>query len=802
MIWFLGAAGAFFACSASSSPPHAQASAGASSGPGGSSSAGTSSSDGGAGDKSGGATSSGASGSGGTAPSGRGGGAGLAAGAAGMAVDLTASFPDLASNYEGDFNAPPQQVDTDETTDAPLLGNGDVGVAILNNIDKMTFIIDKNEFWTLSGAHVLSMARLALSIPSLAGASYSMQERLGQAEVTGSFKTSTSALTTRSWVQADDTTKNKFVTEFKNTGTSPIAVSATLNQGTGTNPGTAGSMATTLYYDVRADSQDQVAGNDTHRVRLAVRVVGATGTIQNNALSFTVAPGATVDLLTGIMSYQDSKTYQDDVLASIATQQATDIDALTTAHRAYWSNFFKQSFVQIPDKTLEKEFYGSLYLLASATRSGETPPGLWGNWALKPPRWNGNYTLNYNYEAPFYAAFPTNHVNLTDNYTQPLIDWLPKAETLSTSKSWSGALYPVHMGPLPSPDTDYLNQKSCGAFALTDSLMRYYYTLDLDYAQQIYEPVKQVSIFWRDYLMFDGKRYVIQNDAQQEGNPYPQTNGVMSLGLVRFLLQGFIDISTALNQDADVRAALQDRLSKLSAFPTFMHDNLLVFRYTEVGLDWNSGNTIGIQHIYPGSQIGLETSADLLQVGKNMVQDMARWNDNNGTNTFYPAAARVGHDPHDILTHLDSWVNGHTYPNLYIHTGGGGIENFNTVPSTLSEMLLQSFQGKLHLFADWPSDTDARFGDLRAYGAFLVSSDRRTGDVKYVRIVSEVGGKAVLVNPWPTGAVRLFKNGADAGTLNGAELSLDTAQGDVLHLAPDGTSYTAILQQMQTPLGT
>ncbi|HWZ90807.1 MAG TPA: hypothetical protein VNW92_18225, partial [Polyangiaceae bacterium] len=702
----------------------------------------------------------------------------------------------------GDFNAPPQQVDTDETTDAPLLGNGDVGVAILNNIDTMTFVIDKNEFWSLSGTHVLSMARLTLAIPSLAGASYSMQERVGQAEVTGSFKNSNNALTTRSWVQADDTTKNKFITEFKNTGSSAIDVSATPSAGTGTNPGTAGSMGSTLFYDVRADGPDQVAGNDTHRVRLAMRVVGTTGALQNNALSFTIAPGATVNLLTGIMSYSDSKTYQTDVLASIATQQASDIDGLTTAHRAYWSNFFKQSFVEIPDKTLEKEFYASLYLLASASRSGEQAPGLWGNWALKPPAWNGDYTLNYNYEAPFFAAFPTNHVDLTDNYTQPLLDWLPKAQTLSTTNSWSGALYPVHIGPLPSPDNNYQNQKSCGAFALTDSLMHYYYTLDLDYAQKIYEPVKQVSIFWRDYLTFDGTRYVIQNDAQHEGNAYPQTNGVMSLGLVRFLLQGFIDISTALNQDADVRAALQERLSKLSAFPTFMHDNLLVFRYTEVGLDWNGGNAIGIQHIYPGSQIGLETSADLLQTAKNMVQDMARWNDDNGTNTFYPAAARVGHDPHDILTHLDSWVNGHTYPNLHIHTGGGGIENFNTVPSTLSEMLLQSFQGKLRVFADWPSDMDARFGDLRAYGAFLVSSDRRSGNVKYVRIVSEVGGKAVLVNPWPMGAVRLFKNGADDGTLNGSQLTLDTAKGDVLHLAPDGTSYAAILQQMQTPLGT
>ena len=731
------------------------------------------------------------------------GGAAALAGAAGMAADLKASFPDLASNYEGDFSAPPKQVDTDQTTDAPLLGNGDVGVAILNNIDTMTFVIDKNEFWTLSGARVLSMARLALSIPSLSGATYAMQERVGRAEVTGSFKTGGNALSSRSWVQADDTVKNKLVTEFKNTGAAPLTVSATLSAGMGTSAGTSGAMGATLYYDVRADSQDKVGGFDSPRVRIAARVVGATGAVQNGTLSFTIAPGATVFLLTGIMSYADSKTYQDDVLASIATQQPADITALTTAHLAYWASFFRQSFVEIPDKTLEKHFYASLYLLASASRTGEAAPGLWGNWALKSPAWNGDYTLNYNYEAPFYAAFPTNHVALADSYDKPVIDWVPKAQAEAVMNGFTGAFYRVHIGPLPngSGDTNTWNQKSCGAFAVTDMLMHYYFTLDPAYAAKIYPTLKQLSTFWQNYLTKDGDRYVIENDAQHEGNAYPQTNGVMSLGLVRFLLQGSIDISASLNLDADQRAIWQDRLTHLSAYPTFLKDGKTVFRYTEVGLDWNNGNAIGNQHIYPASQIGLGSDATLLQTAQNMITAMGRWNDGNGTDTFYPAAARVGHDPQDILTHLASWVNGNAYPNLHIHTGGGGIENLNTVPSTVSEMLLQSFQGKLRVFADWPNDKDARFGDLRAYGAFLISSDRRAGSVKYVRIVSEVGGKAVLINPWPTGAVRLFKNGADAGILNGAELSLDTAKADVLHLAPDGTTYAAILKQMQTPLG-
>jgi len=225
-----------------------------------------------------------------------------------------------------------------------------------------------------------------------------------------------------------------------------------------------------------------------------------------------------------------------------------------------------------------------------------------------------------------------------------------------------------------------------------------------------------------------------------------------------------------------------------------------VFRYTEVGLDWNDGNSIGIQHIYPGSQIGLDSDPTLLQTGKNMVAVMGRWSDGNGTNTFYPAAARVGYDPATILSQLQSWIENNTYPNLHIHTGGGGIENLNTVPSTIDEMLLQSFQGKIRLFADWPMGTDARFGDLRAYGAFLVSSDVRSNVVQYVRVVSEAGGSFTLVNPWPTDTLRAYRNGVDAGTLSGAEVSLPTSPGDVVLIAPDGASYDAIVAKLWVPL--
>jgi alpha-L-fucosidase 2 len=226
-----------------------------------------------------------------------------------------------------------------------------------------------------------------------------------------------------------------------------------------------------------------------------------------------------------------------------------------------------------------------------------------------------------------------------------------------------------------------------------------------------------------------------------------------------------------------------------------------VFRYTEVGRDWSTDNVIGIQHIYPGRQIGLSSSAPLIQTAKNMIGQMARWSDGNGTNTFYPAAARVGYDPTVIISQLSSFIGSASYNNMHIKTGGGGIENFNVVSATLAEMMLQSFQNKIRVFANWPTGTDAKYGDLRADGAFLISSSMKSNQVEYVRIISEKGMTATVANPWSGQTVRVYRNGVDAGTMTGTDLPLTTSANETIHLAPDGTSYATILSNMNQPLG-
>ena len=695
------------------------------------------------------------------------------------------------------------QTNTTETTDAPLLGNGDVGVAVLGGIDAMTFILSKTEFWSLSQATVKAMARLSLSIPGMAGASYAMTESIGTGEVTGNFSLNGNTIATTSWVQAPDTTNNLFFTQFSYTGTAAQTVTVSLAVGNkNTNATSQGSMADVLYRDVQGDSTDTVGGFTAHKVRVATRAVGATGTIANGTLTFTLTPGQTVTLATGIMSNFDAASYQTQVIGDVSSLMPSDVATYNASHEAWWDSFYRTSFIDIADKTIEKEYYASLYLLASTSRTGEVPPGLWGDWVMTDPSW-GYYTMNYNQEVPFYAAFPTNHVELADCYDAPIIAWIPSAQTLATANGFSGALYSVGIGLLPSASLgagigNTLNQKSIGAWAATDMIMHYYYAPDLAYAQAIYPTLRQIALFWENYLVQDGNIYDVVNDAQQEQDPYPQTNGVMSLGLVRFLLQACIDISTALNVDAAERATWQDRLTNLAPFPTYTGcptctNGETVFRWTSVGDDWVTSNAIGIQHIYPGSQIGLSSDPAILQIANNMVGAMARWSDGNGTDTFYPAAARVGYDPATILSKLDSWIQNNSYPNLHIHTGGGGIENLNTVPSTVTEMMLQSFQGIVRVFPTWPGGSDAKFASLRSYGAFIVSSAIKSDVVEYVRLVSERGGPFTLSNPWPGQSMAVYRNAVDAGALSGASVTIPTCANDSIFVAPEGTSYASIL---------
>ena len=50
-------------------------------------------------------------------------------------------------DYKAVFTSSPQHVPTTKTPDAPLAGNGDIGITMGGTPDKLCFYIGKNDFW-------------------------------------------------------------------------------------------------------------------------------------------------------------------------------------------------------------------------------------------------------------------------------------------------------------------------------------------------------------------------------------------------------------------------------------------------------------------------------------------------------------------------------------------------------------------------------------------------------------------------------------------------------------------------------
>ena len=150
----------------------------------------------------------------------------------------------------------------------------------------------------------------------------------------------------------------------------------------------------------------------------------------------------------------------------------------------------------------------------------------------------------------------------------------------------------------------------------------------------------------------------------------------------------------------------------------------------------------------------------------------------------YQAANRVGFDPNITYGIFNERIKKAAFPNLWIAHGGGGVETCSAVPSFINEMLLQSYEGIIRVFPAWLKNRDAKFKTLRAYGAFLVSSEIKNNKVTYIKIVSEKGRTCTIENPWGKSALVLERDGQKAETLTGKLIKFETKSNEFISIKP------------------
>ncbi|WP_207535306.1 glycosyl hydrolase family 95 catalytic domain-containing protein [Desertivirga arenae] len=737
--------------------------------------------------------------------------------------------PIYAGRYKAVFTSPPKKVPTSKTPDAPLAGNGDIGLTLGGTPDRLRFYLGKNDFWraypVYPGGGIAFPGGLDINIVELKGAAYHVEQIIDKAYISGEFTKGDLVVSLNSWVSA---TSNTVVAEISSNKTCHLSFK--LWPAIGNTSVSKSGTVTNVYWATRSFENTPLLEWPSH-VAIAMKVLGIQA---SKSQTLTISPGRKLIFALSMLSNQDSRDWKEEAIRDVQAFTPASIQATKVKHQKWWADFWNKSEIQIPDTFLEKYYYASQYLFACSSRPRKFAPGIWGPFITQDSTaWGGDYHLNYNYQAPYWASYSSNHIELTENFDQPLLDYMEKgrlhAKELLNQK---GIYYPVGIGPKGLVTTrwpltpeemlkryattentidggyKFLGQKINAVFSVGNMMMRFYSTYDKDYANTVYPYLQECANFWEEYLKFENDRYVIYMDHFNEEMPNLRNKGQwkdrlgdfnssLSLGLVKMLFKGILDVSDYLKVDLNRREKWQHIVDHLSKFPVGTADGRLSLKSVERNASSDNPTAVGLSRvsmhglILPGGVVGPKTEPEL---NKILLSDISHWKDQvsapgdwghtlgNGIETCYPGAVRVGYGPDVILKNLKERIAAQSLPNLWITQGGGGIETLAAVPLTINEMLMQSYEGVLRIFPNWNRSKDASFQTLRAYGAFLVSSALEKGKVRDVRILSEKGRPCVIENPWKGKTVHLKRNGQTAEQLKGELLNIKTGENEMLEL--------------------
>ncbi|ETZ24668.1 trehalose/maltose hydrolase [Pedobacter sp. V48] len=735
-----------------------------------------------------------------------------------------------AGQYKAVFTTAPKKVPTSKTPDGPLAGNGDIGLTIGGSPDKLLFYLGKNDFWraypVYPGGGIALPGWLEVHISALKGANYYAEQIQDKALIVGKFTKDSLTVILNSLVSA---TTNTVIVEFTANKACTMNLALKATEGN-TSVNTKGIDGDVIWVTRSFESTPLLEWPS--QVAIALKVLG--GKVEKDG-TLNLKPNQKLTLSVTMYTNHDEKDgWKERTVKEARSATPNTVAEMKKEHEGWWKDFWNRSNVQIGDSIIEKYYYASQYLFASTSRGDKFAPGIWGPFITRDSSsWGGDYHLNYNYQAPYWAAYSSNYIDQTANFDQPLLDYMEKGKQHAKELLHiKGIYYPVGIGPKGlvttrwplTPDEmekryatrentidggyKFLGQKINAVFSVGNMLMRFYSTYDTAYARKIYPYMLECANFWEDYLKFENGRYVIYMDHYGEVMPNLKNKGkwrdqlgdfnsTLSVGLVKMLFKGIIDVSRFLKVDTKRVGKWQHIVKNISDFTVGEVNGKLSLKEVEKSPSIRHSRITGLARvsihglILPGGVCGPKTDSAFNQI---LLSDVGRWKERmqapgewantlgNGIETCFPAAVRVGYDSDEIIKQLKDRIARQSLPNLWITAEGGGTETLAAVPLTINEMMMQSYEQVIRIFPSWNKAKDASFEQLRAYGAFLVSSHLKNGKIEYVKLLSEAGRPCTIDNPWSGKKVQLTRNGQKAEVLAGKTFTFDTKRGEQLEL--------------------
>lgn len=670
--------------------------------------------------------------------------------------------------YDRVWTAPPQ-VETADTVNAPVMGNGSMAVCVSGNNDKQVYYMRTADFWSDEGGSraavreipsgCLTIGLEGRNFPLVAvgkSVSYRQEEDMLNAEIKSDLPFSNYGLKVTSYVAASE---NTMVVELSSPR--PVRVNVELNTDVLDREASYSTLAGVdgkILCLTRA-TRNTSASRWVSRNAYAARIFGATQVAftavdaSRARAAFEIPADATVKVVTCLEGGKNAANPLPAAMRRVAVFTESEIAALKQSHRNWWkTNWWLKSYVRTYDDTMDKYYFRCLYLLGTMCRAGFVNSGLHGPWKASDTRHNySSYCMNDMGACSYYLALMSaNRASTAKMWIETVCDWIPEGQrrALNDAHLARGVFFPVHWGPWGSTyETNYWGQKFCASLASVVGNWYYRDTEDVAYLRtRIYPFMRECASFYEDWLTqeADGKYHV--RGASYESPSDNFQNSCEDLFVARILFTDILKYSRVLGVDAARRRKWEDIRDHLNDFSTTTENGLTVYKADAATPFAASMNLIQTQIIYPGYGCNRRSAPAIRQIGYNTILQAAKYagwaQDNMRGQGFFVAAQRIGgFKVEDLITHYKAMLaSGPIDFPTYI--ADAGLWEFN------NQLCMQCFDHDVMFFPDYPSDGKLSFKRLRAPGAFLCSGEFRDGAAADLTVYSEKGNPFTFIGPW------------------------------------------------------
>ncbi|MEO8255166.1 MAG: glycoside hydrolase family 95 protein, partial [Flavobacterium sp.] len=410
------------------------------------------------------------------------------------------------------------------------------------------------------------------------------------------------------------------------------------------------------------------------------------------------------------------------------------------------------------------------YLLISSSQPGGQPANLQGIWNNSlNPAWDSKYTININAEMNYWPAEKTNLSELHEPFLQMVKDL---AETgKETAKTMYGA-----RGWMAHHNTDIWRATGAvdgaswglwtagGGWTSQHLWDHYLYTGDKNFLKSIYPVLKGAALFYVDFLVEHPKyKWMVINPGNSPENaPQAHSGSALDAGttmdtqIVTDVFNTTIRAAEILKEDATLVDSLKQIRSRLAPMHIGKHNQLQEWLDD---IDDPKDNHRHVSHLYglfPSNQISAYKTPELFAASKNTL--LQRGDVSTGWSMGWKinwwAKLQDGN-------HAYSLIKNQLTP-LGVNKGGGGTYNnlFDAHPpfqidgnfgctSGITEMLMQSSDGDIHLLPALPDVwKEGSIGGIRARGGFeIVEMEWKDAKISKLVVKSTLGGNLRLRLP-------------------------------------------------------